>query len=193
MSFRGEVMLKEVEEGVSCHLFMLALLPFGFITNVSDDNKDSFAYHNPSSLDLLIRCTWKHGCVLWKTGSGGERERGGEAKNSAHFESCLKFAARVQIAVKHVHDIEWLICIKKKKGGGMKGWKEVREGRPRELLGAGKAKSLWISCHYTHRREGSFIFNLWTWCPLNLFTFCNVTTTNLNLLYWGFIWNGVQL
>lgn len=126
--------------------------------------------------------------VLGSTAVFSQKEAGGggEAKNSAHFESCLKFAARVQIAVKHVHDIEWLICIKKKKGGGMKGWKEVREGRLRELLGARKAKSLWILCHYTCRREGGFIFNLWTWCPLNLLTFCNVTTTDFYCLFWVF-------
>lgn len=42
-------------------------------------------------------------------------------EKTVHFKSCLKFAARVQITLKHVHGIEWLICIKKKKGGGMKG------------------------------------------------------------------------
>lgn len=73
-------MLKEAEEGESCHLFMSALLPFGFITNVSDDNKVSFAYHNPPSLDLLIRCTWKHGCVLSKRGSDREQEEEGGGK-----------------------------------------------------------------------------------------------------------------
>lgn len=48
----------------------------------------------------------------------------GARGNSAHFESRLKSSAGVQIALKHVHDIEWLICIKKKKrrrDGGMKG------------------------------------------------------------------------
>lgn len=96
---------------------------------------------------------------------GSERERERESKrgkNSAHFESCLKFSARVQITLKHVHGIEWLICIKKKKGGGMEGWKEVREGRLRELSGARKAKILWISCHYTCRGADPFTFCLWT-------------------------------
>lgn len=50
-----------------------------------------------------------------------ESTRGEKKKNSVHFKSCLKFAARVQITLKHVHGIEWLICIKKKKGGRMKG------------------------------------------------------------------------
>lgn len=49
-----------------------------------------------------------------------EKERAREEK-TVHFKSCLKFTARVQITLKHVHGIEWLICIKKKKGGGMKG------------------------------------------------------------------------
>lgn len=42
--------------------------------------------------------------------------------NLVDFESCLKcFSARVQIPLKHVRGIEWLICIKKKKGGRMEG------------------------------------------------------------------------
>lgn len=86
-----------------------------------------------------------------------ESKRG---ENSVHFESCLKFSARVQITLKHVHGIEWLICIKKKKGGGMEGWKEVREGRLRELSGARKAKILWISCHYTYRWAGPFFHSI---------------------------------
>ena len=41
----------------------------------------------------------------------------------------------------------------------MEGWKEVREGRQRELFGASKAKILGISCHYTYRWAGRC---LWT-------------------------------
>lgn len=122
-------------------------LLFSFITNVNADNKALFAYHNP------------HLSTFWSGVLGSravffqKREREHERKNSAHFESCLKFSARVQITLKHVHGTEWLICIKKKKGRGMEGWKEVMEGREGELSGASKAKILWISCHW---RSGPF-------------------------------------
>lgn len=72
------------------------------------------------------------------------------------FESCLKcFSARVQIPLKHVRGIEWLICIKKKKGSRMEGWKEVKkgenEGRVSELV---RPKSL--EAHVTtHKEEGT--------------------------------------
>lgn len=48
--------------------------------------------------------------------------------SSAHFERRLKSPAGVQIALKHVHDIEWLICIKKEEK--VEGWRdERRSGR----------------------------------------------------------------
>lgn len=129
MCLRGEVMLKAVgggRGGGCCHLFMLPLLLLGFVANVSTDNKARFAYHNP------------HLSTFWSGVLGGtavffaketemerKREREERKKNSVHFESCLKFSGRVQIALKHVHGIERLNCIKKntrrrdgrKKGG----------------------------------------------------------------------------
>lgn len=61
------------------------------------------------------------GCVLSNKKEREKEIESARGKNSVHYKSCLKFAARVQITLKHVHGIEWLICIKKKKGGGMKG------------------------------------------------------------------------
>lgn len=162
MCLRGEVMLKGVEGG-ELPPFHLTSPLFSFITNVNADNKASFAYHNPH-----LSTFWSG--VLGSTAVFFQKEKKIESyrgKNSAHFESCLKFSARVQITLKHVHGIEWLICIKKKKGGGMEGWKEVREGRLRELSGASKAKILWISWHYTCRGARPFCiqsFNLNMMC-----------------------------
>lgn len=65
------------------------------------------------------------------------------------------FSARVQIPLKHVRGIEWLICIKKKKGSRMERWKEVRkgenEGSVSELM---RPKSL-ESHVTTHKDEGT--------------------------------------
>lgn len=49
------------------------------------------------------------------------KEQKRRGTNVVHIESRLKFSARVQITLKHVRGVEWLICIKEKKGGGMKG------------------------------------------------------------------------
>lgn len=65
------------------------------------------------------------------------------------------FSARVQIPLEHVRGIEWLICIKKKKGSRMERWKEVRkgenEGSVSELM---RPKSL-ESHVTTHKDEGT--------------------------------------
>lgn len=100
---------------------------FSLITNVNGDNKATFAYHNPpisrppglgalgsAALHWLSKKKSKKKKIKMK-----EQKRRGT--NVVHIESRLKFSARVQITLKHVRGVEWLICIKEKKGGGMKG------------------------------------------------------------------------
>lgn len=104
--------------------FHLSSPMFSLITNVNGDNKATFAYHNPPisrppGLGALGSAALHSLSKKKKVKKKKEQKRRGT--NVVHIESRLKFSARVQITLKHVRGVEWLICIKEKKGGGMKG------------------------------------------------------------------------